>query len=271
MKVHQIKIDFNVTPEISRFVYVYLIEGESIYMIDSGVAGSEKQIEAYLSSIGRDITDIKAIFLTHAHPDHIGTAAYFKEKAVCKIYASEGECPWIEDIDKQFNERPIPNFYTLVGHSVSVDTIIQDGDSIPLEDGINIKALSTPGHSADEMSYIIGSCVFIGDAIPVKGDIPIYIDVEKAKQSIERIAQLKDVSTFYPAWDKTYNKEMLQQKASEALDIISCIGNAVKNVMESGNTDNIVSNVCTILNSRQLMKNPLFARTIESHIVNSTL
>ena len=35
--VHQIKIDFHVTEQICRFVYVYIIEGESLYLIDSGV------------------------------------------------------------------------------------------------------------------------------------------------------------------------------------------------------------------------------------------
>ena len=29
MKVHQIKIDFNVTEQIKRFVYVYILEAES--------------------------------------------------------------------------------------------------------------------------------------------------------------------------------------------------------------------------------------------------
>ena len=42
MRVKQIKIDFHVTPEIERFVYVYLIEiGDGCVLIDSGVAGSE--------------------------------------------------------------------------------------------------------------------------------------------------------------------------------------------------------------------------------------
>ena len=39
MKIHQIKIDFNVTDKIKRYVYVYIVEGEQCYLIDSGVAG----------------------------------------------------------------------------------------------------------------------------------------------------------------------------------------------------------------------------------------
>lgn len=70
--VHQIRIDFQVTKRIKRYVYVYLIEGKYCYLIDSGVAGSEKVILKYMESIGRKITEIKGIFLTHAHPDHIG-------------------------------------------------------------------------------------------------------------------------------------------------------------------------------------------------------
>ena len=44
MKVHQIKIDFNVTEQIKRFVYVYIIEAQHCYLIDSRVYGCEKQI-----------------------------------------------------------------------------------------------------------------------------------------------------------------------------------------------------------------------------------
>ena len=115
MKVHQIKIDFHVTEQIKRYVYVYIIEGKCCYLIDSGTYGSEEIIKDYLHSIGRSVSDIRAIFLTHAHPDHIGTAAYFQNKAKCRIYASVGERRWIEDVDLQFRERPIPNFYQLAG------------------------------------------------------------------------------------------------------------------------------------------------------------
>lgn len=37
--LHQIKVDFNVTPEIQRYVYVYIIEAKYCYLVDSGVYG----------------------------------------------------------------------------------------------------------------------------------------------------------------------------------------------------------------------------------------
>lgn len=52
--VYQIKIDFQVAKGIRRFVYVYLITGENCYLIDSGVAGSEKEIESYMNKLGLD-------------------------------------------------------------------------------------------------------------------------------------------------------------------------------------------------------------------------
>lgn len=268
MNIHQIKIDFNVTPDIARYVFVYLIEGKNIYMIDSGVAGSEALIEEYLLSIGRNVSDIKSIFLTHAHPDHIGTAAYFKHKTGCKVYASEGERPWIEDIDKQFRERPIPNFYSLAGQSTPIDCIVKDGDSITLEDGITINVMETPGHSVDELSYIVDTYAFIGDAIPVKGDIPIYINPKQARESIRKIAQLDNITTFYPAWDKAYTSHELQQKVSEALDIISAIDNAVSKALNEVGNGDFIEYVCSVLGNKHLLANPLFATTLKSHVPN---
>ena len=99
MRVHQIRVDFAVTEQVKRYVFVYLIEAKSCYLIDSGVYGSEEQIKQYMKKIGRDISEVKAVFLTHAHPDHIGTAAWFREHTGCKIYASQGERAWIENID----------------------------------------------------------------------------------------------------------------------------------------------------------------------------
>ena len=60
--VHQIRINFSVTEQVKRYVYVYLITGKHCYLVDSGVAGCEQIISEYMSQIGRRIEEIKGIF-----------------------------------------------------------------------------------------------------------------------------------------------------------------------------------------------------------------
>lgn len=155
-------------------------ESKTNILVDSGVYGSQEVIEKAITESGHRPEEVKAVFLTHAHPDHIGTAHYFREKYGAKIYAGEGERPWIEDIDRQFRERPIPNFYKLAGESAAVDFVVKEGDEIPFCDDILVQAVATPGHSVDEISYRIGDVVFIGDTVPVRGDIPILVDLEES-------------------------------------------------------------------------------------------
>ena len=263
MKIQQIKIEFHVTPQIKRYVYVYLLITENGgYLIDSGVAGSEGTIEKAAIENGCLPSDIKAIFLTHAHPDHIGTASYFREKYGTAIYASEGERAWIEDIDLQFAERPIPNFYTLAGRSVAVDHIVKDGDTIVLSDEIRVHVIGTPGHSADEVSYQMDDVVFTGDAIPVKGDIPIFVHLEDTKNSLLRLEQLSNIKLFYPAWDQTYSTEVMKSKIKDAKEIIKKLEEIVGDLDHRLTDSKLVDLVCERLNMPMLKGNPLFARTV---------
>lgn len=207
--VHQICMDFLVTEQVKRYVYMYLITGRDCYLIDSGVAGSEKIIEKYMEALGRNIREIKAVFLTHAHPDHMGGAAALQKISGCQIYASEKEKSWIEDIDLQFRERPIPNFYTLVPEPVRVDGIVKEGDVILPEEKISVQILETAGHSAGHVSYIFEeeNVLFSGDAIPDTKDFLIFTNEGKSEESLEKMAALNGIQYCCPAWDRVYNGE----------------------------------------------------------------
>lgn len=229
--VHLIRKEFYVTPEVKRYINIYLITGESCYLIDSGVSGSEKIIDEYLHSIGRNISDIKGIFLTHAHPDHIGGAAEIKRITDCKVYAPMLELDWIEDIDIQYRERPVPNFYILLSESVKVDVPLHDGDKVTLEDGLEICALLTRGHSRGSMSFILGNnMIFTGDAIPVAHDLPIFIDYGQSLYSLDRINELSDIQYFCPAWDEIYDTISLKEVINDSKSMLHRLKNAVHRV-----------------------------------------
>lgn len=267
MNIHQIRIDFHVTEQIRRFVYVYVIEAESLYLIDSGVFGSEKQICDCFRTFNRDVSELKGIFLTHAHPDHIGSAAWFQEHTGCTIYASEGEKRWIEDINLQFQERPIPNFYHLAGQSSRVDVTVRDGDVIRPEKGLEIKIIRTAGHSQDGMSYQVGRNLFIGDAVPVKGDIPIFVDELELRKTLGLLNRQQMVDTYYPAWDQIYTKELMKQKIQEAVELVDLLKKTVveiDTVDDRKNLSELTDLICDRLMMPLLKENPLFKRTIES-------
>lgn len=95
--VHCLRIDFYITPQIKRFVFVYILTGTYCYLIDTGVHGAQQMIEAYLKSIGYHLQDIRGVFLTHAHPDHMGSAAAIQKITGCRVYGSIRERAWIED------------------------------------------------------------------------------------------------------------------------------------------------------------------------------
>lgn len=262
--IHPIKLDFQVTPTVRRYVWLYLIEGrEGCWLIDAGVAGAETAVEAKLRALGRDLTDLKGIFLTHAHPDHMGGAAALREKSGCAVYASAGERPWIEDIDLQFRERPIPNFYTLAGRSVPVDQVLSHGDRVSLEPGLTLEVVGTPGHSVDELSYFLPEAhgVFTGDAIPVRGDIPIWVHRDDARQSLARLRDLPGADTFYPAWDVPYDRALALVKLDQAEQLMDELQQWVDRCREQ---KDLVQAVCDGMQTPHFLQNPLFRRTVQA-------
>lgn len=266
--VYQIKIDFNVTPEIKRYVYLYLITGKECYLIDAGVAGSEKIIGSYMEKLGRSLFEIKAIFLTHAHPDHIGGAAALKQISGCKIYASDIERKWIDDIDVQFRERPIPNFYSLVNEPVKVERVVKENDRFVLEDGLSIEVLETPGHSKGEVSYIYKerNVIFCGDIIPVANDFPIFVDVLQSESSINKVRDIKNICFCCPAWDKVYFQNEIFDVTQKALNIINnlkkCVSKLKKEEKELSESE--IENIGISLGLENVSGNPLFRKSVEA-------
>jgi glyoxylase-like metal-dependent hydrolase (beta-lactamase superfamily II) len=86
-----------VAPGIHRFgnemVNFYLVEADGGFtLVDAGLPGFYDQLEAFLRSRARTVTDIDALLLTHAHGDHVGIAEKVRRAGVpVRIHALDAE------------------------------------------------------------------------------------------------------------------------------------------------------------------------------------
>lgn len=77
---------FSVLGSGSRGNAVYIESGSTGILIDAGFSG--KELERRLQSIGRTLSDVKALCLTHEHNDHISGAGVVSRRCKVPIYAN---------------------------------------------------------------------------------------------------------------------------------------------------------------------------------------
>lgn len=103
---------------------------------------------------------IDFILQTHTHFDHVLGLEYYKNLYNVDVFASSES----RDIanDKYYNLA-----YDYDDLNVHIDNFLTDKEVIT---DFKIKALKTPGHSLDSISYLIGDYLFSGDTL-FKGSI----------------------------------------------------------------------------------------------------
>ena len=139
-----------------------------VYLIDIGNA------EAVFEALEK-IQRIDAIFLTHAHYDHIcGINQIFSKHPDCLLYCSTYTAEALADSKLNlsfYHKTPV----SYQGQNV----IIINGDSkINLFDNIYLQVLETPGHNAGSLSFLVDDYIFTGDSL-----IPEFPVVTKLKSA----------------------------------------------------------------------------------------
>lgn len=276
--LHQLKLDFNIHAGpgkiISRFVNILIVEGETLSLIDTGVKGSETRIFDYLEEIGRKPEEISTVILSHSHPDHVGSAARIKALTGCRILAHRGEQRWIEDVELQERERPVPGFFNLVDQSVRIDEPVVDGQMLHLG-ATRAKVVHTPGHSAGLISLLFPDegIFFTGDAIPLKLDIPNYDNYQELLVSLQKIRSVKDYSTMLTSWTPALRgNHEAEQLISEGENYLRLIDQTVK-ASYLGNEDFELQHcrrVAEALGLPPFLAMPVVDRAFRSHFTTGT-
>ena len=157
------------------FVSAYIVaRGSEAAIVDTGVAGSEGDIEAALGEVGLGWDQVGHVILTHRHPDHQGSAPAVLEAASGATgYAGEA------DLDSITAPRPL--------------TAVVDGDRV-----FGLDVVGTPGHTAGHVCLLdpVAGVLVAGDAlVGAEGgvaapDPQFSSDHDEALRSVEKLAGL---------------------------------------------------------------------------------
>ena len=275
-KVHALKIPFYVTSPsgmtMERFVYIYLIYGScEICLIDAGVVAAEEVIFDYLRRTNRRISEVTLIIQTHAHPDHIGATRAIKGETGCAVAVHPSEKAWIEDVELQARERPVPGFHSMVGGRVAVDRVLENGDVVDLGCGLKIQVFHTPGHSKGSLSLLLLGymTLFSGDAIPVAGEMPIYEDASASVLSLKKLRDIKGINHLLSSWDEPKKEVEAYRHIDAGLDYLQRIHEAVIE-FAGGNPAPEPTALCRSVLGKlglpQEAANPLVEKSLLSHL-----
>lgn len=191
----------------------YLIDlPEGITLIDAGLPGHWNDLQRELAAIGRPLTDIRGLILTHGDSDHIGFAERLRRETGVPVFvhaadahrARTGEKPKTPMGPARFG--PTFGFFAyglrknaLRTRYVSDVTEIADGDVLDLPGAPEI--IGMPGHSPGSIAVHLpaADAVFVGDALTTRHVLtgklgaqpaPFTDEPEEALASLDRLADL---------------------------------------------------------------------------------
>lgn len=271
--IHALKIPFEIPGTgFWREVYIYFIIQDEITIIDSGVAGSEKSIFEYLEKLGRKPEEITTLLITHAHPDHIGAAQAIQNRTGCRIGAHKNAIPWIENIELQNQERPVPGFFEMVGGSAKVDFTLNEEEVLSLG-GTRLHLFDTPGHSHDSITFWeeTEQVLITGDLIPQWGDLPMYDNYAELRTSLRFILQFEKITWLLSSWcDPIAGDDSAKRSIREGLEYIETIDREILNITARDiqkEGSELCREVVTNLKLPEYLVNPMVAKSFASHLI----
>lgn len=149
---------------------------------------------------------IVKVMLTHAHFDHILALEEIKNRTNCDIYVHEDESQYLKD-NKLNLSKTEDNLKFPEG-----DVLLRDGDEIDL-DGIKIKVIHTPGHTAGSVSYLVEDLLISGDTLFAgsigRCDFPLGSLEDELSSIKNKLMLLDDNIKVYPGhgFSTTIGKE----------------------------------------------------------------
>jgi glyoxylase-like metal-dependent hydrolase (beta-lactamase superfamily II) len=189
---HNPRLIRNVAPGISQLEHahtnMFLVEdrgvgaGDGVTLVDTGLPESWKYLRQALSAIDRDLDDLKAVVLTHAHFDHVGMARQIQEELRIPIWAHGRE--WYLAAHPYRYAHETPRFYyaaryptalPIIGRMAAAGALwvrgVESLEDLASLDELNVpgrpRLVFTPGHTYGHtaLHFPDRDAVITGDAL----------------------------------------------------------------------------------------------------------
>lgn len=202
-----------------------LTNGKEAALVDTGLKKDRPALETALREAGIEHAQIKSIFLTHAHTDHAGNAAYFAGRSPgdtaggdrrAKVYLHREEARYFATPRYGYTprgfgrlKRPLSTLLLTCGEFLypvercKPDVLLEDGDKVESPIG-TLRVVFCPGHSPGHIAYFRESdgLLFSGDAVlnivPIRLKIALSLpmrvfssDWQQTKASVRLLSALR--------------------------------------------------------------------------------
>ena len=181
-----------------------LFSDQGVVIVDAGGRGSLRLIAAGLRALDSSLDQVRLIALTHYHPDHAGDLGNLVEATSAKVAVHHQEAGILNGEDRApspFHNSILaratqPFLPLLYGRPVQVDYSLNDGDTLPLADDIQL--VHTPGHTPGSMCLYVASkrLLIVGDALEYRSQKlgppakSVTQDPMQARESLKRLLAL---------------------------------------------------------------------------------
>lgn len=240
------KITENIHLIAPSWAYVYLVTGERMAFVDTGLPHYLDDIKSYVRNVGLRLSDVSFIINTHVHEDHVACNKALKKLSGARLAVHELDAKYIEDpntyLKDTFRHIPPSQEYTRQAKSWKdkVDIHLRDGEIIDLG-GIILEVVHTAGHTPGSICLydrerrilfsgdaLQGTSEFVKEFGPVTG---LYMDLDAYINSIHSLLKL-DIAVILPGHPTIIKGSDAYKELQNCLDRVNYINNRILEILE---------------------------------------
>jgi glyoxylase-like metal-dependent hydrolase (beta-lactamase superfamily II) len=160
--------------------WLLVADDTGVMLIDAGYPGDRADVLASLGALGYQAADVRAVLLTHAHIDHLGSAIWLAKTHGTPVYCHPDEVghakrEYLEQASPLHVARQLwrPSWAVWSMHVVANGGLSREGipTAAPLtgETAAGLPGrplpIPTPGHTGGHCSYLVDGVLASGDAL----------------------------------------------------------------------------------------------------------